>query len=81
MRTLRIIVFALFYCLLDLRWGESNVISLYCLCCSVNGSVCLVCCVFDGVYELYALNLIDHWVSHLHTGKIPLIITQKHLII
>ena len=36
----------LFYCLLDLSYGECNVISLYFLCCSVNGSVCLVCCVF-----------------------------------
>ena len=25
--------------------------SLYLLCCSVNGSVCLVCCVFDSVSE------------------------------
>ena len=29
--------------------GECDVISLYFMCCSVNGSVCLVCCVFDGV--------------------------------
>ena len=21
------------------------------MCCSVNGSVCVVCCVFDSVYE------------------------------
>ena len=45
--------FCLFYCLLDLRSGECNVISLYVLCCSVNGSVCLVCCVFDSVRELF----------------------------
>ena len=38
--------FPLFYCLLDLRSGECDVVSLYVLCCSVNGSVCLVCCVF-----------------------------------
>ena len=31
---------------LDLSYGECNVISLYFLCCSINGSVCLVCCVF-----------------------------------
>ena len=37
--------FVLFYCLLDLSGGECDVISLYCMCCSVNGSVCLVCCV------------------------------------
>ena len=29
------IIFALFYCLLDLSCGECNVISLYVLCCSV----------------------------------------------
>ena len=45
--------FALFYCLLDLRSGECNVVSLYGLCCPVNGSVCFVCCVFDGVFELF----------------------------
>ena len=40
------LLFLLRYCLLDLSCGGSNVISLYFLCCSVNGSVCLVCCVF-----------------------------------
>ena len=29
-----------FICLLDLSCGECNVISLYFMCCSVNGSVC-----------------------------------------
>ena len=29
-----------------------NVISLYCLCFSVNESACLVCCVSDSVCEL-----------------------------
>ena len=43
------VIFALFCCLLDLRSGECNVVSLYVLCCPVNGSVCFVCCVFDGV--------------------------------
>ena len=36
-------IFASFYCLLDLSCGECNVISLYFMCCSVNGSVWLVC--------------------------------------
>ena len=31
----------MFYCLLDLRSGECNVVSLYVLCCPVNGSVYL----------------------------------------
>ena len=34
------------YCLLNLRSGECNVVSLYVLCCPVNGSVCFACCVF-----------------------------------
>ena len=35
------------------RNGEFEVVSLYVLCCSVNGSVCFVCCVFDSVCELF----------------------------
>ena len=46
-------IFALFYYLLDLRSGECNVVSLYVLWCPVNGPVCFVCCVFDGVCELF----------------------------
>ena len=45
-------MFALFSCLLDLRSGECNVVSLYVLCCPVNGSVFL-CCVFDSVCEMF----------------------------
>ena len=33
--------------------GEYAVISLYFMCCSVNGSVCLVCCVFGRFCELF----------------------------
>ena len=36
-----------------MRSGECNVVSLYVLCSHVNGSVCFVCCVFDGVCELF----------------------------
>ena len=38
--------FYFFYCLWDPSCCECDVISLYFMCCSVNGSVCLVCCVF-----------------------------------
>ena len=48
-----LLFFALFYCLFDLRSGECNVVSLYVLCCPVNGSVCFMCCVFDSVCELF----------------------------
>ena len=39
--------------LLDLSCGECDVISLYLMCCSVNGFVFLMCCVFDSVCELF----------------------------
>ena len=42
-----------FYSLLDLRSSECDVVSLYVVCCSVNVSVCCVCCVFDSVSELF----------------------------
>ena len=38
---------------MDLSCGECDVISLYFICYSVNGSVCLVCCVFDRVCALF----------------------------
>ena len=38
---------------MDLRSGECNVVSLCVLSCPVNGSVCFVYYVFDGVCELY----------------------------
>ena len=34
-----------------MRSGECDVVSLYVVCCPVNGSVCFVCWVFDGVCE------------------------------
>ena len=37
------------FVLMPLRSGECNVVSLYVLCCPVNGSVCFVCCVFVNV--------------------------------
>ena len=46
-------MYTLFYSFLDLRSSECNVISLYVVCCSVNVSVCCVCCVFDSVCELF----------------------------
>ena len=33
--------------------GECDVIYLYVMCCSVDASVRLVCCVFDSVCELF----------------------------
>ena len=33
--------------------------SLYFLCCSVNVSVCVVCCVFDRVCELFSETICD----------------------
>ena len=48
----KLVSFTLFYCLLDLSCCECVVISLYVMCCSVNGYVCLVCCVFSSECEL-----------------------------
>ena len=47
------VIFTLFYSLLDLRSSECYVVSLYVVCCSVNVSVCFVCCVLDSVCELF----------------------------
>ena len=59
-----LLFFTLFYSLLDLRSSECNVVSLYVVCCSVNVSVCFVCCVLDSVCELLVLCWIDHvWSS------------------
>ena len=45
--------FTLFYCLLDLRCGESDVIFLYFMCCSVNVSVCLYLCMLCVALLMY----------------------------
>ena len=48
------------YCLLDLRSGECNVVSLYVLCCPVNGSVCFGCCLFVNCLVIfYSKHLIN----------------------
>ena len=47
------VIFTLFYSLLDLRSSECDVVSLYVVCCSVNVSVCFLCCMFDIVCELF----------------------------
>ena len=60
----------MFHCLLDLSCGEFDDISLYFMCCSVNVSVCLVCCVFVnclvkqfaiclGVFTILLLNVME----------------------
>ena len=52
-RPCELLFFTLFYYLLDLSCSACDVMSLYFLCCSVNVSVCLVCCVIDSVCELF----------------------------
>ena len=48
----------MFYCLLDLSCSKCDVISLYFLYFSVNGYVCLVCCVFvNCVAKQFAMRL------------------------
>ena len=45
-----LLFFALFHCLLDLSCCECNIIIFFLLVCSVNGYVCLVCCVSDNIF-------------------------------
>ena len=61
-KTLSVVIFTLFYCHFDPSCCECDVISLNCMCYSVNESVCLVCyvccvccvcCVCDSVWELF----------------------------
>ena len=54
--------FYFFYSLLDMRSSECDVVSLYVVCCSVNVSVCFVCCVFDSVCELYSETIHKHLI-------------------
>ena len=65
-----IVIFTLFYNLLDLTSSECGVVSLYVVCCSVNVSVFFVCCVFVnclvkqfamclGVVAILLLNVMD----------------------
>ena len=39
--------------------SECDVMSLYFLCCSVNVSDCLVCCMIDSVCELFSETIRD----------------------
>ena len=48
------VIFTLFYSLLDLRSSECDVISLYVVCCSVNVPVCCL-----GVVAILLLNVMD----------------------
>ena len=57
-----LLYFFLFYCLVDLTCGECNVISMYFPCCSVMGSVCLLYCVSDSVYEMFGEKFAIFWV-------------------
>ena len=54
-----------------MRSSECDVVSLYVLCCTVNGSVCFVCCAFAnslvkqftmGVVAILLLNVMDVFV-------------------
>ena len=47
-----------------MRSGECNVVSLYVLCCPVNGSICFVCYVFDGVCYCVWLDVL-YWIDHV----------------
>ena len=47
---------------MDLRSSECDVVSLYVLCWSVNGSVCFVCCVFvNCLVKQFAICLVKQF--------------------
>ena len=72
--TLWVVIFTLFYCILDLSCDECYVISLYCMCYSVNGSVCLVCCVFvNCLVEQFAICLVEQFAICLGVVDILLL--------
>ena len=57
-----------YFCFVLLPFGperyECNVVSLYVLCCPVDGSVCFVCCMFVNCFTQYVwvcllLNVIE----------------------
>ena len=63
----------MFYSLLDLRSSECDVVSLDVVCCSVNVSVCFVCCVFDSVCELFVNCLVKQFAMCLGVVAILLL--------
>ena len=58
-----------------------SVVSLYVVCCSVNVSVCFVCCVLDSVCELFGETIrnvfgcncyfvvVLCWIEHVWSSK------------
>ena len=74
-----VVIFTLFYCHLDISCGECDVITLYFMCCSVNGSVCHVCCLFDGhCFGVVAILLLN--VFSVHGGALldrPCMVFQR----
>ena len=55
--------------------GEYNVIILYCLCCSVNGSVCLSCvlhisqCLVNCLVKQFQYFCVLCWIDHVWYSK------------
>ena len=57
-RPCELFFFTLFYNLLNLKSSECDVVFLYGVYCSVNVSVCFVCCVFvNGLVKQFAMCL------------------------
>ena len=64
-----VVIFTLFYCFLDLSCGECNVISMCFLCCSVIGSVCLVCCISDSVQDVWVWVEVLCWIDRVWSSS------------
>ena len=70
--------FTLFYCLSDLSRAECDIISLYFMCCSVNGSVCLVWSVFlNCLVKQFAICLVKQFTICLGVVAILLLNVKK----
>ena len=83
-RTLLVVIFTLFYCLLDLSCCECDIISLYFMRCSVNGSVCLVYYAFDSVCELFGETIRNvfgcgcYFVVYLHVVQSNIVSSKSY---
>ena len=64
-----------------MRSVECDVVSLYVLCCSVNASVCFVCCVFDILCELFGETIRNMFGSILLLNVMDLLNVVKCILL
>ena len=57
-----------------MRSSECDVVSLYVVCCSVNGSICFVCCVYDSVCELFGETIRNMFGKTIRLGAVAILL-------